>query len=115
LEVRATGGPSTWRTGHAVPWSPRLRGHPVSIISAYSIPSPADTANSGFPPRQIVPPAAPHTGCRPWSCISHTVLIDDADVVRRTANRMLTKDGYRVLEAAALTSAWDDSSHVRLR
>jgi len=28
---------------------------------------------------------------------------------------MLTKDGYRVLEAAALTSAWDDSSHVRLR
>jgi hypothetical protein len=51
----------------------------------------------------------------PLVIISHTVLIDDADVVRRTANRMLTKDGYRVLEAAALTSAWDDSSHVRLR
>jgi DNA-binding response OmpR family regulator len=31
----------------------------------------------------------------------HTVLIvDDADLVRRTANRMLTKGGYRVLEAA---------------
>ena len=31
----------------------------------------------------------------------HSVLIvDDADLVRRTANRMLTKGGYRVLEAA---------------
>jgi hypothetical protein len=79
----------------------RLRGHPVSIISAYSIrrrrtpQTPASRPGESCPP-----PAAPHTGYRPRSCISHTVLIDDADLVRRTANRMLTKDGYRVLEAA---------------
>ncbi len=31
----------------------------------------------------------------------HTVLVvDDVDVVRRTASRILTKEGYRVLEAA---------------
>ncbi len=36
----------------------------------------------------------------------HTVLIvDDADLVRRTANRMLTKAGYRVLEAAGADEA----------